>query len=223
MRTLLCAALVLTIASSATAQFAKSPALRGGNKTAAKETPKTEKPADPTADAATPPAAGATPQVNKLFAALDLDGDGVISKAEWHKAIISLKKLDTNGDGQLTMEECGVDPSGAPLALAGENNLTQANNFGPGQSGGPGGAVQNRPNNAVMARFLQYDRNHDGKLTPDELSPQAIKMLQGADTNGDGAIDAAEFQAAAARMGERMKAMGAYEAANAAGVYGRRP
>lgn len=40
-----------------------------------------------------------------IIEALDLDHDGVISAAEIAKAAESLKKLDKNGDGQLTHDE----------------------------------------------------------------------------------------------------------------------
>lgn len=48
---------------------------------------------------------GGPPRRDALFAALDLDGDGVLSAEEIAAAPASLKKLDTNGDGSLTLEE----------------------------------------------------------------------------------------------------------------------
>ena len=40
-----------------------------------------------------------------LFAALDADGDGVLSGAEIDAAAVSLRRLDRNGDGILTLDE----------------------------------------------------------------------------------------------------------------------
>lgn len=48
---------------------------------------------------------GHRPPPNPLFEALDLNHDGVISADEIAKASDSLKKLDKNGDGQLTHDE----------------------------------------------------------------------------------------------------------------------
>lgn len=40
-----------------------------------------------------------------LFAVLDTDGDGSLSVAELKNAAITLRKLDKNGDGNLTRDE----------------------------------------------------------------------------------------------------------------------
>ena len=192
-------------------QRARQPASHTTKKNAdtdgAKATDKAAGAADNTAN---PPAANGAAAANKLFAALDLDGDGIISKAELRKAIVSLKKLDTDNDGQLTMAECGIgtDANGNPTAdaNAGANANGVAND--PtlnGANGAANTAFSGRRNDA-MAGFLALDKNHDGKLTPDEVPPQMMGMLRGADLNHDGAIDAAEFAAVAQKMGDRMKA-----------------
>jgi Ca2+-binding EF-hand superfamily protein len=270
MRTLVCAVLICSfafIATTASAQFAKNSALRAGNKPAEADPLKAaDKPADAGAvDPAAAAAAGGAP--NTLFAALDIDGDGVISKTELRKAMASLRKLDTDNDGNLTLAECSVADGAAGGAAVAKNDQAQwlerimakdkngdgrltpdeltenerqmlqgadQNNDGAvdrqelmamannrnmrngvaggnlaGGAGGLGAAAGRRGGNEAMGRFFQYDRNHDGRLTADEVPPQVRGMLQGADLNGDGAIDAGELQALAARMGDRMKAFGA--------------
>jgi hypothetical protein len=60
------------------------------------------------------PGAGRRPP-SPIIAALDLNRDGVISADEIAKAPESLKKLDKNGDGQLTRDELrppGRSPGG---------------------------------------------------------------------------------------------------------------
>jgi Ca2+-binding EF-hand superfamily protein len=212
MRTvLLCASFVLMPAITASAQFAKGvPAAREEKRPAGANAKAGDRNANAGDNAANPPAHAAT--ANKLFAALDLDGDGIISKVELRKAIVSLKKLDTDNDGQLTMAECGISADangqqaadangpGTPNGLANDPNQNAA-----GLNGGGNGAFTGR-NNEAMGLFLQLDSNHDGKLTPDEVPQQMLPMLAHADLNGDHAIDAAEFAAAAKKMGDRMKA-----------------
>jgi len=109
-----------------------------------------------------------------------------------------LQGADQNGDGAIDRQEltAAVNSRNAPGA---------GSAFGGTGSYGPAGAR----GNAVMARFFKYDRNHDGRLAPNEVPAQSRAMLNGGDTNGDGFIDAGEFQALAARMGERAKAFGA--------------
>jgi hypothetical protein len=245
MRAISSIAVALLFGASAWAQFGNKPA-----------------PAD---KAAEPPKAddkaAAGGGANALFAALDLDGDGVISKAELKKASLSLKKLDTDKDGQLTLTECGGGDAAAGGAAAANNDQTQwidrimakdknhdnkltpdeltenerqmlqgadQNNDGAvdrqelaamgnkGNANGPGGNFANGGNgvgsgrgNEAMGRFFQYDRNGDGRLTADEVPPQAMGMLRGGDLNGDHAIDAAEMQAIIARLGDRAKVFGA--------------
>jgi len=214
MRTLLlCTSIVLVFAATASAQFAKgAPGSHTAKKPADADAPKpADKKAGPADNAAGPPAAGAA-SANKLFAALDLDGDGIISKAELRKAIVSLKKLDTDNDGQLTMAECGIatDANGQPVAdaNAGANPNGVANDPNQNAAGlnGGGNTAFSGRGNEPMGVFLQLDKNHDGKLTPDEVPSHMMGMLRNADLNRDGAIDAAEFQAVAQRMGDRMKA-----------------
>ncbi len=242
MRAILSIAVTLMFGVSAWAQFGNKPA------------PVDKAAEPPKADDKAAGGGGA----NALFAALDLDGDGVISKAELKKASLSLKKLDTDKDGQLTLAECGGGDAGAAAAkndpnqwidrlMAKDKNkdgkltpdeLTENERQmlqGADQNGdggvdrqelaalgnkgtgiGPGGNLAAGGNgagigrgNEVMARFFQYDRNGDGRLTADEVPPQMMGMLRGGDLNGDHAIDAAELQAIIARLGDRAKVFGA--------------
>ena|SRR5436190_2818738 len=59
-----------------------------------------------------------------IVAALDANHDGVIDSQEIDNAPVALRKLDKNGDGQLTLDELMPPPP---------------NGRGPGGPGGPGG------------------------------------------------------------------------------------
>ncbi len=53
--------------------------------------------------------------------------------------------------------------------------------------------------------MLQFDRNGDGQLSPEEVPTQMRGMLRGADQNGNGQLDAAELQAIQQRINERVR------------------
>ena len=117
---------------------------------------------------------------NPLFTALDVDGDGSISKAELRKAVANLAKLDADGDGNITQEEAG---GGGP--------------------GGPGGPMGDPTQMVDMA--MRADQNGDGKLTADEVTdPRQQMMLRSADADGDGAVSREELTTAMEQFQRRM-------------------
>lgn len=112
--------------------------------------------------------------MNPIFAALDVNGDGIIDSQEIAMAAESLKKLDRNGDGQITEDE--VRP-----AFGGRG--------GPGERGGPGGGNPEE----MVTRMLQYDKNGDGKLSKDELPERMQGMMERGDTDKDGFLSREEL------------------------------
>jgi Ca2+-binding EF-hand superfamily protein len=121
--------------------------------------------------------------VDRIFQS-DRNGDGFLTSDEISERLAPmLQGADTNNDGKYDRAE---------VTAAMENARARF-----GRRGGFGDPQQ------MTQQLMQGDRNGDGKLTPDEVSPRARAMLQGADTNGDGAIDAQELQAVYQRMSER--------------------
>jgi len=112
----------------------------------------------------------------------DRNGDGMLAPDEVSDRLAPmLQGADTNGDGVLDRAE-------VTTAMQNSGGRFGRRGFDAGQ---------------MTQQLMQGDRNGDGLLTPDEVSPQARGMLQGADLNGDGAIDAQELQAVSQRMSER--------------------
>lgn len=106
-----------------------------------------------------------------LLGAIDANHDGVISADEIANASAALATLDANGDGELTRDEfCPRPPMPPPP--------------------GDGGTVD------WVAVLMRHDHNGDGLLTPLEMLPPPLaRLFDEGDTNGDGALDAAEITA----------------------------
>ncbi|NLF72325.1 MAG: HlyD family efflux transporter periplasmic adaptor subunit [Candidatus Anammoximicrobium sp.] len=99
--------------------------------------------------------------------ASDKDGDGKISKAEAPEFMQAFfDRVDTNGDGMLDKAEMEV--------------MRQRR-----VSGGSRGGSRN---------LMQFDKNGDGKVTADEVPAEMQGILERADANQDGAVDAAEIE-----------------------------
>jgi hypothetical protein len=154
---------------------------------------KKDAPGAPAADAkgnvanVRPGARDAAPQPNAMFAAIDTDGDGVISKVELRKAIKALKSLDADNDGNITLAE--ASPGGGPATgLAGRP---------PGVGPVAGGREAD-----ISKLVARYDVNNDKMLSTDEVPPGIARMIRPTDdVNGNGQLDAAELQLIVARSG----------------------
>lgn len=88
--------------------------------------------------------AGGNRLPNPLFAVFDMDQDGVISAKEFEAVVAMIKKLDANGDGQITQDEspnpAGQGGQGAGGGGQGGGGFGGAGGFGGGGFGGGGGA-----------------------------------------------------------------------------------
>lgn len=136
------------------------------------------------------PGGGQRP-VNPVVAALDLDGDGTISKEELAKAVESLTKLDKNKDGVLSGDE--IRPAfGGP-----------GGGFGGGGFGGAGGPGGGFNADQYVTRILESDKNGDGKVSKEEAPDRLKDRFDTLDTNKDGFLDKDEIKNSAGRGGGR--------------------
>ena len=206
MRSVLCLLVVCLLAPAATAQFSgkEGAALRANEKkaadaAAAKKTAN-EKAQNNKAGAAQGNESDLT---DALLVAMDADHDGVVTKLEYRDALKALAKVHKDKQGAMAVPaQAAANPNAANTPQPQDAGLGQ----GPGGVGAPGSLADGRTNNEAMGRFLQLDRNRDGRLSADEVTPQDRAMLQGADLNNDGMVDARELQIFARKMGDRMRA-----------------
>lgn len=131
---------------------------------------------------------GFRPMPNPVITALDANGDGSIDEAELKNATAALKKLDKDNDGKLSQEELRPAGMGGRGGFGGQG--------GPGGQGGQGGGD-------FVARFMENDKNADGKLSKDEMPERMQGMFSRMDTNSDGFVDKKEIETSMAQMRER--------------------
>ncbi len=126
-----------------------------------------------------------------VMAALDADGDGVISADEINNASVALRKLDKNGDGKLTEDEIRPNfPQGGPGGR------------GFGGPGGPGGFGGPNPDEMVK-QLLEFDKDGDGQLSKSEVPERLSGLFERGDTNKDGVLSKEELRKVAESQASR--------------------
>lgn len=113
------------------------------------------------------PAVAQDSRLAAAFDGADVNGDGVISRAEFAASRLSrFDQMDRNNDGAISRADL------PPFKRAAER-------FGP----------------MIDALMRQADSNGDGKVSRAELAKAPAPMFDRADTNGDGFVDKAELAA----------------------------
>jgi Ca2+-binding EF-hand superfamily protein len=132
-----------------------------------------------------------------VLGALDADQDNVISAAEIENAPAALWRLDTNHDGRLSAEECGLKPD--PNVDLGRARLTfmRVHPVLAALDANHDGEISSDEIRNASAALRRLDANGDGKLVERELLPdRATAMAAGImlmlDKNGDGRISQSE-------------------------------
>lgn len=111
----------------------------------------------------------------RLFGAIDANGDGALSAEEIAGAGEAIVKLDANGDGAITREELRPQAGAA--------------------GDGPNGPQQ------AQAFIQRADRDGDGRVSKEEASGPLQEHFDRADANADGFVDSGELTAALPEIG----------------------
>ncbi|MCU1236445.1 MAG: EF-Hand, Calmodulin [Candidatus Solibacter sp.] len=124
---------------------------------------------DPQRERTGPP--GGFIRQDPMLIALDVDHNGEISTPEMENAPAMLKKLDRNGDGQLTEDE--LRPRPATMSM----------------------------DQVLTNMIKQYDKDGDGKISTAEMPDRLRAMFERADIDKDGFVTRTELQELIKREG----------------------
>lgn len=118
-----------------------------------------------------------------VLRALDIDRDFMLSPSEISNAPAELRKLDTNHEGRVTAEECGlpIDPNSVPPAMLAKLRR-QFMSFHPvlaALDADHDGEISAWEIEHAAPALKRLDRNHDGYLTADELIPSEMAVRAG--------------------------------------------
>ena len=133
--------------------------------------------------------------------AIAIAGGSALARGGLHGAPVDFETLDSNGDGQITLEEMQAERA-ARVARAdtdGDGFLTQEELE----------AAASERAAAFASRMIErLDADEDGRLSAEEMqkperAERAERRFDRVDTNDDGAISQAEFDAAREKMKDR--------------------
>lgn len=152
-----------------------------------------------------PPSEGVPPLVDRLFDALDANGDGMVDRSEFETRVgqISRRLLramsmpagrpERPREMPMVPAERGQRRFSQELdrIVADAVRRTLREELGRGGEHPPG--IQEGPRERVTALLTIFDLNQDGVIETHETE-QTLERLRGLDTNGDGRLDCSELE-----------------------------
>lgn len=145
-------------------------------------------------------------QAQTMFARMDVNKDGKIDKADREaRQAERFKKLDTDGSGEVSLAEMTAARE-AREAKRGERMEKRAE-AGKGEPGARhGGKWRDKRGGHGMGMrggMMRLDTNKDGAITLAEFEAGALERFKRQDTNNDGQVTKAEREAAREAMKQR--------------------
>lgn len=140
-------------------------------------------------------------QIDKLFAKLDVNGDGKLDQADRDARRAKMfDKLDTNHDGSISRAEFDAAAGKRHGRMGDRGPGKHGQRFG--DAGGPGGRHGPDGHRGMGLAMIgkMADTNGDGAISKDEFTKAALAMFDRADANGDGTVTPEERKAMRQQM-----------------------
>lgn len=150
-------------------------------------------------------------QAQTMFARMDVNKDGKIDKADREARMAErFQKLDTDGSGEVSLAEMTAGREAREAKRAERMRMrAEAGKGEPGAHmggkgrGGPGKGMRGGHGGGMRGGMMRLDTNKDGALTLAEFEAGALERFKRQDTNNDGQVTQAERQAAREAMKQR--------------------
>jgi len=114
----------------------------------------------------------------RALSALDANHDLVLSREEIENAPQRLRELDRNHDGVLSVSECGSPLRRLPSQqLPGEQDVMRSNPVLASLDADGDGSISTKEIENAPSRLKLLDRDHNAKLTPDEVLSQGQRKI----------------------------------------------
>lgn len=150
-------------------------------------------------------------QAQTMFARMDVNKDGKIDKADREARMAErFKKLDTDGSGEVSLAEMTAAREAREAKRAERMSMrAEAGKGEPGARqggkwrGGPGKGMRGAHRMGMRGGMMRLDTNKDGAITLAEFEAGALERFKRQDTNNDGQVTKAEREAAREAMKQR--------------------
>ena len=139
-------------------------------------------------------------KTNERFAKMDANGDGVLSEADREaKAKEHFAKMDTNGDGTVSEAEF-LAVREARMEQRQERREARMEQRGGERMARRGGRGHHGGHHGGKGMMKMADTNQDGQITQAEFQAAALARFDKADADGNGTVTAEERKAARQAM-----------------------